>query len=212
LERGQRVDNLETGRPEVRASVERARRFLALTALLAAVLAGVAIALGTRRFVERHLDGCAVMRCLGATQGKLLGLYGAEFALLAAGACATGVVLGYLAQTAIGAALAGLLRSELAPAKLPPRGAGLPRGAGPAARVRPAAPRAPEECARDSGDAPRDRAEHELLSFVSRRRGRLRRAPRLAGRATPSSVPMWWGASPPRCSFSTPSHGPCSSC
>jgi len=113
LERGQRVDNLETGRPEVRAAVERARRFLALTALLAAVLAGVAIALGTRRFVERHLDGCAVMRCLGATQGKLVGLYGAEFALLAAAACAAGAVLGYFAQTAIGAALAGFLRGEL---------------------------------------------------------------------------------------------------
>ena len=113
LERGQRVDNLETGRPEVRAAVERARRFLALTALLAAVLAGVAIALGTRRFVERHLDGCAVMRCLGATQGKLVGLYGAEFALLAAAACAAGAVLGYFAQTAIGAALAGFLRAEL---------------------------------------------------------------------------------------------------
>jgi putative ABC transport system permease protein len=113
LERGQRVDNLETGRPEVRASVERARRFLALTALLAAVLAGVAIALGTRRFVERHLDGCAVMRCLGATQAKLLRLYGTEFALLAAAACAAGVVIGYLAQTAIGAALAGFLRAEL---------------------------------------------------------------------------------------------------
>jgi putative ABC transport system permease protein len=124
LERGQRVDTFETGRPEVRASVERARRFLALTALLAAVLAGVAIALGTRRFVERHLDGCAVMRCLGATQGKLLGLYGAEFALLAVGACATGAVLGYLAQTAIGAALAGLLRSELPPPSLLPAAQG----------------------------------------------------------------------------------------
>ena len=57
LERGQRVDNLESGRPEVRGAIERAQRFLGLTALLAAILAGVAIALGTRRFVERHLDG-----------------------------------------------------------------------------------------------------------------------------------------------------------
>jgi putative ABC transport system permease protein len=115
LERGQRIDNLETGRPEVRASVERARRFLGLTALLAAVLAGVAIALGTRRFVERHLDGCAVMRCLGATQRKLVSLYGTEFALLGVAACAMGVVLGYAAQQAIGAALAGVLRAELPP-------------------------------------------------------------------------------------------------
>src|SRR5207237_1208979 len=62
LERGQRIDTLESGRPEIRAAVERAQRFLGLTALLAAVLAGVAIALAARRFVERHLAGCAVMR------------------------------------------------------------------------------------------------------------------------------------------------------
>jgi len=115
LERGQRVDNLESGRPEVRASIERARRFLALTALLAAVLAGVAIALGTRRFVERHLDGCAVMRCLGATQRQLVGLYGFEFALLGIAACAVGVALGYAAQLGIAAFLAGLLQAELPP-------------------------------------------------------------------------------------------------
>src|SRR2546426_1088763 len=120
LERGQRVDNLESGRPEVRASIERARRFLALTALLAAVLAGVAIALGTRRFVERHLDGCAVMRCLGATQRRLVALYGSEFALLGIAACAVGVVLGYAAQLGIAAFLAGLLQAELPPPGLLP--------------------------------------------------------------------------------------------
>jgi putative ABC transport system permease protein len=120
LERGQRIENLETGRPQVRASIDRAERFLGLTALLAAVLAGVAIALGTRRFVERHLDGCAVMRCLGATQGRLVGLYGLEFALLGFAASAVGVVLGFFAQQAIGAALAEVLRAELpAPTLLP---------------------------------------------------------------------------------------------
>ena len=120
LERGQRTENLETGRPQVRASIDRAQRFLGLTALLAAVLAGVAIALGTRRFVERHLDGCAVMRCLGATQRKLVSLYGLEFVLLGLGACAAGVALGFVAQQAIGAALADLMRAELpAPGPLP---------------------------------------------------------------------------------------------
>ena len=120
LARGQRVDNLESGRPEVRASIERAQRFLGLTALLAAILAGVAIALGTRRFVERHLDGCAVMRCFGATQGRLLALYGTEFLLLGAGVCALGCALGYVAQGAIAAALGELLQASLpAPALLP---------------------------------------------------------------------------------------------
>ncbi len=120
LERGQRVDNLESGRPEVRVAIERAQRFLGLTALLAAILAGVAIALGTRRFVERHLDGCAVMRCLGATQQRLLALYGTEFLLLGVAACAAGCVIGIAAQAALAQALAGVLRADLpAPALLP---------------------------------------------------------------------------------------------
>ena len=115
LERGQRVENLENGRPEVRASIERAQRFLGLTALLAAILAGVAVALATRRFVERHLDGCAVMRCLGATQSRLLGLYGGEFLLLGVAACAVGCAIGVTAQAALAEVLGGVLRADLPP-------------------------------------------------------------------------------------------------
>jgi putative ABC transport system permease protein len=113
LERGERADNLESGRPEVRASIDRAQRFLGLTALLAAILAGVAIALATRRFVERHLDSCAVMRCMGATQNRLLALYGGEFLILGATASALGCALGFAAQGAIAATLGELLRASL---------------------------------------------------------------------------------------------------
>jgi putative ABC transport system permease protein len=120
LERGQRTENLESGRPEVRASIDRAQRFLGLTALLAAILAGVAIALATRRFVERHLDSCAVMRCLGATQARLLTLYGAEFLVLGAAASVLGCALGYLAQGAIAAALGEVLRAPLPAASAAP--------------------------------------------------------------------------------------------
>jgi putative ABC transport system permease protein len=120
LERGQRIETLETGRPEVRASVDRAQRFLGLTALLAAILAGVAIALAARRYVQRQLDACAVMRCLGATQAKLVRLYGAEFLALGACACALGAALGFVGQHALSAALSALLRAELpAPGVLP---------------------------------------------------------------------------------------------
>ncbi|MCG6951167.1 MAG: FtsX-like permease family protein [Betaproteobacteria bacterium] len=120
LGRGQRIDTLEDGRPRVRESIDRAQRFLGLTALLAAVLAGVAVALGTRRFVERHLDGCAVMRCLGAGQGQLLALYATEFTLLGLAACALGSALGFAAQGVIAGTLADLLRAELPPPTLWP--------------------------------------------------------------------------------------------
>jgi len=120
LERGQRIDTLETGRPEVRSAVDRAQRFLGLTALLAAILAGVAVALGTRRFVERHMDGCAVMRCLGATQSQLLGLYTLEFLVLGLAACAAGSALGFVAQEAIAATVAEVIRAELPPPRALP--------------------------------------------------------------------------------------------
>jgi putative ABC transport system permease protein len=120
LERGQRVENLENGRPEVRASIDRAQRFLGLTALLAAILAGVAVALATRRFVERHLDGCAVMRCLGATQPRLLALYGSEFLLLGIGACAVGCAIGVAAQEGLAQVLGEVLRADLPPPSLLP--------------------------------------------------------------------------------------------
>jgi putative ABC transport system permease protein len=120
LGRGQRVDTLETGRPEVRSAVERAQRFLGLTALLAAILAGVAVALGTRRFVERHLDGCAVMRCLGATQPQLLRLYSVEFLILGIAACALGCAIGFAAQEAIAATVSEVIRAELPGPRLLP--------------------------------------------------------------------------------------------
>ncbi len=120
LERGQRIDNLETGRPEVRSAVDRAQRFLGLTALLAAILAGVAVALGTRRFVERHLDGCAVMRCLGASQAQLLRLFALEFLVLGLLACTAGCAVGFVAQEAIAASVAEVVRAELPPPRVLP--------------------------------------------------------------------------------------------
>ncbi len=113
LERGQRIENLENARPEIRASLDRAQNFLGLTALLAAILAGVAIALATRRFVERHLDGCAVMRCLGASQSKILSLYGIEFVVLGVASCLIGCAAGFAAQELIAYWLASIIQAAL---------------------------------------------------------------------------------------------------
>jgi len=115
LERGQRIESLENARPEVRASLDRAQSFLGLTALLAAILAGVAIALATRRFVERHLDGCAVMRCLGATQARLMALHSIEFLVLGVTACAAGCLAGFAAQGLIAYWLASIIQAALPP-------------------------------------------------------------------------------------------------
>ena len=110
---GQRIESLGNARPEVRAGLDRAQQFLGLSAMLAVILAAVAIALSTRRYTQRHLDGYAVMRCFGAQQGRLLALFSWEFVLLGLVACAAGCVLGYAGQAAIARWLTDFVASSL---------------------------------------------------------------------------------------------------
>lgn len=115
LARGQRVEDPQNGRPEIRTALDRAQKFLGLSALLTVVLAAVAVALAARRYVQRHLDPCAVMRCLGATQTLLLRLYLGQFAVLGLLAASLGCGIGYLAHFALHVWLAQLLATPLPP-------------------------------------------------------------------------------------------------
>ncbi len=110
---GQRIESLGNARPEVRAGLDRAQQFLGLSAMLGVILAAVAIALSTRRYTQRHLDGYAVMRCFGALQGRLFALFSWEFALLGLAACTAGCVLGYAGQAVIARWLTDFVASSL---------------------------------------------------------------------------------------------------
>jgi putative ABC transport system permease protein len=117
---GEKVEDVRDARPEIRTALERAEHFLGLAALTAVVLAGVALALAARHFITRHLDTCAVMRCLGASQARVLLIFLYQFLLL--GACATvlGEALGYLAQSLLVESIAAMRAAELPrPSMLP---------------------------------------------------------------------------------------------
>jgi putative ABC transport system permease protein len=88
---GVRLDTLETGRPEMRQTLDRAEKFLNLVALLAAVAVGIA----SRDFASRHLDDCAMLRVLGLAQRTIALQYLIEFGLVGALASALGVALGF---------------------------------------------------------------------------------------------------------------------
>lgn len=120
LARGQRIETVQDARPELRMALERADRFLALAALSAAILAGIAIAMAARRHAARHLDAAAVLRCLGATSRDLVAASLVELLLLGLAAGAIGVLLALAVQAGLGAWLAGFLDTELpAPGFLP---------------------------------------------------------------------------------------------
>jgi putative ABC transport system permease protein len=113
LGRGERIDSLENARPEVRSGLDRAQSFLGLAAMLSVILSAVAVALGTRRYAERHLDGYAVMRCLGAAQSQLFALFAWEFLFLALLASLAGCALGFLVQNLVAWWLAALVPGTL---------------------------------------------------------------------------------------------------
>ncbi len=104
----EKMEDVRDARPEIRTALERAEHFLGLAALTAAILAGAAMALAARRFVLRHLDGCAVMRCLGAQQGQVLWLFLYQFILLGGVAVLLGGVLGYATQAVLVESIASM--------------------------------------------------------------------------------------------------------
>jgi putative ABC transport system permease protein len=116
LERGQRIETIAEARPEIRSALERADRFLGLAALVSVVLAGVAVAMAARRHAEHHLDGCAVMRCLGAAQGRVLAIHAGELGWIGLFAISAGIVLAWLIQLGLGLWLSRVMGMAIPPA------------------------------------------------------------------------------------------------
>ncbi len=113
LARGERLEDASNARPEIRTVIDRAQRFLGLATLLTVVLAAVAVALAARRYMQRHLDACAVMRCLGITQSGLIRLHAGLFVWLALLSALLGCLLGFAAHFVLVAWLADLLALRL---------------------------------------------------------------------------------------------------
>jgi putative ABC transport system permease protein len=113
LARGQRIEGVRDARGEVRASLERAQRFLGLASLLSVVLASVAVALAARRFSQRQLDAAAMMRCLGASQGDIFAIHAWQFVALGVAACVVGGLAGYAAQAVLARWLTGFFSVAL---------------------------------------------------------------------------------------------------
>src|SRR3989338_3688300 len=120
LSDSEKLEGVRDARPEIRSALERAEHFLGLAALTAAILAGAAMALAARRFVLRHLDACAMLRCLGAQQDQVLRLFLYQFLLLCVVAVLLGCVLGYVTQAALVGFIESMRDAEL------PQPSGLP--------------------------------------------------------------------------------------
>ncbi|MEC9306724.1 MAG: FtsX-like permease family protein [Pseudomonadota bacterium] len=114
---GVEVRDVRVDRPQLGNALQRAESYLGLAGLAAVLLAGVAVAMSTRRYVERHLDTAALLRCFGASQYQLVTIFSLQLIGLAFMASLIGALLGLVGQ----AVLLWLLTSFL-PMTLPPPG------------------------------------------------------------------------------------------
>ena len=110
---GVRIESLQSGRPEMEQTLERAQKFLNLVALLAALLSAVAVALAARTFASAHLNGAALLRVLGLGQRAIAGAYVVEFVIVGLAASLLGVALGYAMHYLFVWLMAGLLAVTL---------------------------------------------------------------------------------------------------
>ncbi|NGO89705.1 MAG: FtsX-like permease family protein [Halomonas sp.] len=111
------VRDVRVDRPQLGNALQRAESYLGLAGLAAVLLAGVAVAMSTRRYVERHLDTAALLRCFGASQQQLVVLFSLQLVGLALIASLLGAILGLLGQ-----ALLLWLLSSFLPMTLPAPG------------------------------------------------------------------------------------------
>ncbi len=110
---GQKIVTVESGRPEIRRSLDRAQQFLALVAMLAVLIAAVAVALAARRFGQRHRLSVAVMRCLGATQSAITQILMGEFLIVGLLSALFGTLLGWSGHALMVSALGSFIGTDL---------------------------------------------------------------------------------------------------
>jgi len=115
-------------RPEFESAVDRASRFLHLAALTTLLVAGAAIALASRRLVERQTDAVAIMRCLGAPRHLLTRIFALRLLVFGLLASLVGCLIGYLGQQGLVLLLQDWFGSDLPAATLKPVGVGIGTG------------------------------------------------------------------------------------
>lgn len=93
--KGTRIETIENGNEQLKTTLERAEQFLSMVSILSAMLSAVAIAMAARRFMLRHIDACAMLRCLGLTQNQVTSMYLWEFIMLGVLGSVAGVLLGF---------------------------------------------------------------------------------------------------------------------
>jgi putative ABC transport system permease protein len=125
---GIQIEDIKGARPELRAALDRGGRFLRLTAATAILLCVVAVALSSRRFVERQADTSALLRCLGASRRKVSRIFLLRLLSLGLIASLAGSAIGLLMQMLLVGLVGHWFTQQIPPPTLWPLFSGMGTG------------------------------------------------------------------------------------
>jgi putative ABC transport system permease protein len=110
----QSVMDIYDDNPQIGSALQKAEQYLGLSSIVVILIAGVAIAMATGRYSERHFNTTAIMRCLGYKQSAILQLFLWQFLLIGLIASSIGCGLGWLSQEFLFQLLRDLLPDTVA--------------------------------------------------------------------------------------------------
>lgn len=114
-----RVRTVAEDQANLNDALGRLTGYLGLVGLIALLLGGIGVASGVVVFIRQRLDTIAVLRCLGASAGRVLAIYATEAAAMGLAGSALGAAAGVLAQRLLPRLLAGLLPVDVQPVMSP---------------------------------------------------------------------------------------------
>ena len=107
------IIDLESAQEQVGATVTTSRDFIGMATLATLLIAGISIAVASRRYTERRRRHAALLRCFGATSREVLLIYGQTLFLLSLFWGFAGMLLGYFVQEIMSTILGEFFTSEL---------------------------------------------------------------------------------------------------
>lgn len=105
--------NVEDASESVTSTLDRAESFLLLAGSLGVILAGVALALASKRYATRQLSHVALLKTLGLTPINISRLYAGNLFILGLAVVVVGLALGWFLHWAFLELFSGLLPRDL---------------------------------------------------------------------------------------------------